>query len=608
MEYNYFLETKTSEKWQRIGIKRRSGVTVPLFSIFSNESTGIGEIHDLKLLVKWCLKNKMSIIQLLPLNDVGSDFSPYNTVSSFALDPMYITLSKLKHVNLGPFKKNLKDLKKSFPTGDTSVNYKIKEEKINLLNEIYSKSYTKGIKQFEQFKSENSYWLENYALFKILKELNNGISWENWDDESKNKNEIKINQLKVDYSDKLNFIYWVQWQLYEQFILLKKYASNNGILILGDLPFLVSRDSADVWAHRNYFDLSLSSGAPPDMYFANGQRWGMPPYIHKEIEIDNYAHLVSKLKYAENFYDLYRIDHFVGIFRIWTIDVNSDESEEGLNGKFIPSEEAVWEDNGKKLLDVMLSSSTMMPVAEDLGTVPDCSPKVLKEYGIPGMNVQRWVKDINYDFTSPKDYRINSISTLSTHDSSINLEWWKREAGTVDEKLFERLSLAKNISIEKYNIIKEILFDFSKYVNERLYWKEEIDTVDKFLAAFGFGQEFNSDIIKLYLESYDERRKYLKLINFEEMFGYKPTNEYQYKAMMKVLESSSIFSINLLQEWLMLDEKFFTRYGSESLRINTPGVPLNANWRYVLPYNLEYLLDIGINAKIKKMNEETGRM
>ena len=607
MDYNYFLETKTADKWHQIGLKRRSGVAVPLFSIYSNNSTGIGEFGDLKLLVKWCLKTGMSLIQLLPLNDVSSDFSPYNSVSSFALDPIYLTIGKMKNVNLTSFKKTLRDLKKSYPTGNNKVNYEIKKAKISILREIYAKSYAKGIKQFEIFKDRNLFWLKDYALFKVLKEINNGESWENWEENLKNRDEVLLKRTEEEFSDKLEFIYWIQWQLFEQFLLFKKYAKKNGVLIIGDLPFLVSRDSADVWSHNNYYDLSYSAGAPPDMYFANGQRWGMPPYNLEEIEKDAYTFVNDKLRYAENFYDMYRIDHFIGFFRIWSIDINSDYSEAGLNGKYVPADEINWEDHGKKILDEMLKYSKMMPVAEDLGTVPECSNKVLKEYGIPGINVLRWVKDENQVYTDPAKYRINSIATLSTHDSSITVEWWKKEAGTVDDKLFGRLSLAKNISIEKYESVKKVLFDFSKSTDGRLLWNDNIDTVDKFLEVFGFGYDFNWDLIKLYKESFGERRKYLKFINYENMYGYKPDKEFQYKSLKKVVESSSIFAVNLLQEWLMLDEKFLAKYQNESCRINTPGVMNDSNWRFAIPYNLEYMLDIGINEKINKLNTEAER-
>ncbi len=151
---------------------------------------------------------------------------------------------------------------------------------------------------------------------------------------------------------------------------------------MGDLPFLVSRDSADVWAYKNYFKLTLSSGAPPDMYFSMGQRWGMPPYSWDNIEAGNYSYIRERLLYAENFFDMFRIDHFIGLFRVWTIDLKTPEELKGLYGRFDPEDNYYWEEHGKKILEVINNSTTMLACAEDLGTVPDCSDKVLKEFSV----------------------------------------------------------------------------------------------------------------------------------------------------------------------------------------------------------------------------------
>ena len=163
---------------------------------------------------------------------------------------------------------------------------------------------------------------------------------------------------------------------------------------MGDIPFLVSKNSADVWAYKNYFKLDLSSGAPPDMYFSNGQRWGMPPYNWTNIAADNYAYIRHRLNYAQNFYNMFRIDHFVGLFRIWTIENKTPEEYGGMAGHFDPENENEWEHHGRTILSEMNQSTDMLPCAEDLGTVPVCSDKILKEFGVTGISVQRWEKNL----------------------------------------------------------------------------------------------------------------------------------------------------------------------------------------------------------------------
>lgn len=603
----YFNSVRTKKNWEKLGFKRRAGVVVPLFSIYSDKSNGIGDFCDLKQIVKWCSRTNISILQLLPLNDTGSDFSPYNSVSSFALDPMYISLKELKGVNIEPFKQKFRDLRKKFKNGNSILDYGIKEEKINLLKEIYSVSYVKDQKRFNLFKENNKYWLDDYALFKVLKEKYDGQGWEIWSEDVKSGDENILKKLSEEYGKQTEFYKWMQWQLFEQLQGFKKFASENSILVIGDIPFLVSRDSADVWSHRNYFRMDYSSGAPPDMYLSLGQRWGMPPYQWENLEADNFLYLKEKIKYAENFYDLYRIDHFIGIFRIWSIENSVPLETGGLEGKFIPEDENIWDAHGKKILDAMLEIENIMPCAEDLGTVPPCSYRVLEEYGIPGIDVQRWTRDWNstYNFTSPDKYRINSVATLSTHDSSSFAKWWEEEIGTADEGLFRRLCSEKNIIDDRYNEVTDLLFDKSHFPENRLLWKNEIDSVDKLLNILKLNRDESYKLITVYLESYNERRKFLEFSGIEQYDEINP--EFQKKALEKTLQSSSVFAINLLTEWLSLYDEHLKTFTNKNFRFNYPGIQNDTNWRMVIPVNIKQLQYLSINKTIKQMIDESGR-
>lgn len=625
MDYNILLNTKTSDKWKRTGIKRRAGVIVPLFSVYSNRSLCIGEIPDLKKIIQWCRKTKLSILQLLPMNDTGYDFAPFNALSSFALDPMYLSLYKLRNVNISPFKKAIRDLRHNFPSGQERINYGIKKEKINLLWKIFLRSYTNRIPKFENFIKENSYWLKNYALYKVLREQQNNKKWEDWEDGYRYKIDSVMNEFEKKNKEKIKFQYWLQWQLYEQFKLIKKYAGNTNILLAGDIPFLVSRDSADVWSNQNYFNLNRSAGAPPDVYFASGQNWGMPPYNWQEIENDGYSYLKSKLKYAENFYSMFRIDHFIGLFRIWTFNSNPQDEDKG-NGYFDPPDENSWESHGRKILDVIINCTGMLPLAEDLGTVPACSGKVLSEYGIPGTDVQRWTKSrdnsvINkyntgeeaeqfseyYDFILPEYYRINSVSTISTHDSSILTDWWHSEAETIDEKFFDNFCHSHWLDNWGINALKNSLFIPERTHNGRLFWKESINGVENLLDILGLDYNGAYELIQQFLYTYKERGKYCKYIEADKIYGDELDTDFIYKSLLKINQTASIFSIQLLQEWLCLDESFLSKCGQTSYRINFPGIVDDKNWSSVLPYSLEKLLTLDINKKISEIIEATGR-
>lgn len=612
VDYSFLKNTRTAEKWEKFGMRRRSGVAVPLFSVKSKKSIGIGEIPDLRHVVKWCEQTGNTIVQLLPLNDTGFDFAPYNSVSSFALDPMYLSVQSLKDVNLNPFKKDIRELRSKYDGGTDKVDYAVKQAKIDLLWEIFKRTYLKGNRKYENFLKDNEYWLKDYSLFRALKHRYNAC-WEQFPPEYRDRNPVALESFYAENRLKTDFHSWMQWQLFEQMKGVKKYAEEKNIFLMGDVPYLVSRDSADVWANRSMFNLELCSGAPPDVYFALGQRWGMPPYNRDEIEKSGYVYFRDKLKYASGFYDMYRIDHFVGFFRVWTVEMSEPENTCGLNGKFDPADENRWEETGKKLLDAILDNSDMLPCAEDLGTVPDCSGKVLWEYGIPGMDVQRWKKENDQSFVKNDGYRWLSVSTLSTHDSSSTVEWWHNEAGTIDGILFRRLCAKKGFTEEKTNSIISYLFDPEHSYYDRLMWRANAG-IEGITRAFGLSESECGDVISLYRESFGEKEKYLNLLGIEDederaaLLKGKSNLNFIRKNVEFISNSSSIFSILLLQEWLCLDENFLRKVEEKSYRINFPGVVNDANWTVILPYHLEKILNLDVNGEISGIVMKSGRI
>lgn len=610
MDYDYsrFLSTLAKSQWERIGLARRSGVAVPLFSIYSLSSIGIGELRDLKLMVDWCKLSGMSIIQLLPLNDAGFNFTPYDAQSGFALEPMYLSIESLWGVglkSLGSFGNEIKQLRKSFPTGGRRkrVNYKIKQAKLDLLWKIF-KDNQEFSEEFKNYIRENKFWLDNYALFKVIKERNSESSWEAWDKPLRQREPIALSRFEKENSEKMLFHKWLQWQLYEQFKMVKEYAQSKGVLLMGDLPFLVSRDSADVWGRQDYFKLNLASGAPPDMYFAQGQRWGMPVYSWDEIARGDYDFIKEKLKYAEHFYDLFRIDHAVGMFRVWTIAMDEPIAHAGLRGKFDPQDESVWEAQGRRLLSVFTLSTRMLPCAEDLGVIPYCSFKVLEEYGIPGIDIQRWMKDWgkSYDFKPSEQYRDASVAAISTHDSSILRNWWDYEAGTVDGQLFQRKCHEAGVHFES---VKDKIFDMENSLHGRLRWKGQVHSPEVLLNTLGCQEERCKDIVNLYRESYGEKKKFCAYLGLADEPKESCPNELIRKAIEKASAARSIFSIQLLIDWLSID--CMCRCDDWNCRINFPGTISEKNWSLVMDLSLEEMLDLPINNVIRNINTRASR-
>ena len=605
IDYKPFLSSACGKIWKKIGAKRRAGVTTPLFSLYSKQSVGIGEAPDLKLLVDWCKKTGLSIIQLLPLNDVGFDFRPYDAQSSMAFDPMYLSLTDLADCGLQPFDKDIQELRKKFPAGGSRVNYGIKKAKLELLKKIFarSKACLKG-KKFLSYLRTNQSWLEDYAVFKAMKNEFRMAGWMDWPEEFRSKQPDTITAFKRKNKDEILFHEWLQWQLFEQFKDVKKYAAKHGVLLMGDIPFLVSRDSADVWAHQEYFKLDLSSGAPPDLYFAQGQRWGMPPYHWEKIAADGFHFLQRKIKYAENFFDLFRIDHFVGMFRLWTISLSEPLEHAGMHGRFDPPDEQLWKKHGQKILDVMIKSAKMLPCAEDLGVVPKCSYEILEEYKIPGSDVQRWVRNWgkDYKFKSGDMYRENSMAMISTHDTSAFCAWWEYEAGTVDEWFFRKKCEERGLS---FDLLKKKLFDAAHSGYGRLRWKPEIESVGMLLAILGKNRDEAWHIVDAYLGSYEERKFYWHHVGMTGPVEHRASNAFVRKALESVNHTRSIFSLQILQDWFSLED--FKNRDSWEYRINVPGSMGPQNWSLVAPFSLEAMQKLRVNKTIREIVVDSKR-
>ncbi|TRZ94905.1 4-alpha-glucanotransferase [bacterium] len=595
----------SQDNWKAVSFKRRAGVLVPLFSVYSQKSLGLGDLSDLKLVIDWCSQTGNSILQFLPMNECGPLFCPYDSISAFALEPMYLCLEKIPLSTSKDFKSRIKEVRAKFPTGNHNVNYAIKEEKLNLFWDIYIQEGRSHLRQLENFQKNNAYWIDDFALFKVLKYHQAGRPWYDWDEVYRNRDQTSLANFRKEHAREINFQVWLQWQLNKQFKEIKRYAQAKKILLKGDMPLLVSRDSADVWVHPKLFKLDFAAGAPVDSYCAKGQRWGMPTYNWDKISASGYRYLKDKLKYAENFYDILRIDHVVGLFRIWSIPYNEPLENKGLNGFFDPDDEDNWSEHGRRILRVMLENTNMLLCAEDLGVIPRVCPETLKSFAIPGNDVQRWVKDWNlkHDFLDPADYRVLSVTMLSTHDTTNWAAWWQYEAGTVDQELFMRMCASRGID---YNYIKNSLFDLSLSRYGRLRWLKNINSVDNLANILGKRREEISDFIELYENSYMEKEKLWKHLKIKGLMKEGADKEIISCVLKKNLESSSVFCIQTIIDWLYPTGLF--KENPYKYRINTPGTISPNNWSLVAPLSLEKLLSQKFNKDIRGMIISSGRL
>jgi 4-alpha-glucanotransferase len=420
--------TANYEKVKKIN---HHGIALPLFSLRNPQSSGIGEFLDLIPMIEWCSKIGFDVIQLLPLNDSGSDSSPYSAQSAEALHPIYLSLTALPYV-----KEVIPDWEEEFQrlsvcNSSQRFNYDtVLHNKLDFLWRYFEAVFPKfqNAPEFQAFVL-NEPWLEDYVLFKVLKKFHHEHAWWDWGTFAKNKNKEFLRSFKEEFEHEMNFHMLVQFLAFSQWAKVRQAAVQFKVFLKGDIPILINRDSADVWANQEIFQLEYAAGAPPDMYSEEGQYWGFPIYNWAKSEETGYAFWKMRLKVAEKLYDIFRLDHIVGFFKIWAIPYGKPSKE----GFFIPQDQNLWIPQGKKILEMMLASTSMLPIGEDLGAVPPEVRQTLRELGIPGTKVIRWERKWNEDrsYIPIDEYIPESMTTVSTHDSSVLAEWWLEDGEEV---------------------------------------------------------------------------------------------------------------------------------------------------------------------------------
>lgn len=407
------------------------GVMVPLFSIRTERNFGIGEVLDLLPLIDWTADHHLHLVQILPVHETSPmETSPYQALSGFALDPIYLSLlawedfkksdAANRAFSSAATQEELRRLKES-----KEVRYEaIRRLKAPLLEQTFRsfldtewKKKSERARSFERFIEEHSDWLEDYALFRLLKEENHWRYWKEWPAPYRDRNQPELKKLRHQNEERLLFFKYLQWALTEQWKEVREHAKRRNVLIMGDLPFLVSRDSADVWSHPNSFSAVDSVGAPPDVFNDQGQDWGLPLFNWEVMEKRNFLWWRLRIQHAREHYDLIRLDHVVGFYRVWVIP------KEGAP-HFEPGEEDEQIKRGRQLLSAIIEEAGMcIPVAEDLGVIPDFVRETLTQFGIAGHKVLRWEKR-DHVYLDPKDYPFISLATTGTHDTSTLMNWW----------------------------------------------------------------------------------------------------------------------------------------------------------------------------------------
>jgi 4-alpha-glucanotransferase len=320
-----------------------AGVAIPVFSLRTKKSFGVGEFSDIKLLADWASTAGLKLIQLLPINDTiathtSMDSYPYAAISAFALHPLYINLDTVagtKHVALiKPLKRKQKQLNLL-----ADVNYEeVMRFKISVLQELYhaEKETLKSDPLYFEFFEFNRKWLVPYAAFCFLRDKNKTPDFTKWKS-NKSYDEDSIQQLvspgQKHYHD-IAIYYFIQYHLHLQLKEAVEYAHNLGTVIKGDIPIGIYRYGCDAWMNPQLYNMDEQAGAPPDDFAVKGQNWGFPTYRWDKMQQDGFSWWRNRFEQMSNYFDAFRIDHILGFFRIWSIPV---DSVEGIMGRFVPA-------------------------------------------------------------------------------------------------------------------------------------------------------------------------------------------------------------------------------------------------------------------------------
>ena len=491
IQQNEVVVYELQQSWFSIPLWKGAGTVIPVFSLRSEGSFGVGDFGDLKMMVDWCAKTGQNILQVLPINDTTithtwQDSYPYNSISIYALHPQYTDLRQLPAIKDEALKAKFEALRQEL-NALTQIDYeRMMTAKMEYLQVLFKQEGTnmKRRASYKQFVEANKEWLEPYARFCFYRDKYGTATFSEW------PKELPKADQKV-----LDFWYFVQYNLDQQMRAAHEHARKNKVILKGDIPIGISRDGVEAWVEPRYFNLNGQAGAPPDPFSEDGQNWGFPTYNWDEMLKDDCSWWVRRFRKMAEYFDAYRIDHVLGFFRIWEIPV---PEKSGLMGQFAPalgmsreeieaygiyghlddlflvdhkrddrwhpriaiqfkpayqqlSEEEkdnfnrlyndyfyrrnnqYWYNEAMKKLPRLTQATRMLVCAEDLGMVPDCVPWVMNELRILSLEIQSMPKDPHVRFGQLQLNPYRSVCTISTHDMPTLRQWWDEDEGRTQD-------------------------------------------------------------------------------------------------------------------------------------------------------------------------------
>jgi 4-alpha-glucanotransferase len=432
-------------------VGRHAGLLLPLFSMPSTRSWGIGEIGDLARATVWLGSAGLDFLQLLPINEMAAgQNSPYSATSAMAIDPIYIAVDAVQDFRdlgsngLSPADRTAIEACQSSARIDYA---EVRSLKTRALRRAFDgfiettwRTRLPRAERLRRFVHAQAWWIEDYALFRAIHDREGaGRPWLEWPTLLRDRHPDALADARADLSREVLFHQYQQWLADEQWRAARRLMDRVGVF--GDFPFMVAADSADVWAHQHDFWLEASVGTPPDAFSETGQDWRLPPYRWDVVSRGRFRWLRDRARRSGALFDGYRVDHLVGFYRTFV------RPPGGAAPFFTPKTEAAQIALGERILRLLRSAGPFV-IAEDLGTIPDFVRASMTRLRLPGYKVLRWERDWDVPgqpFRDPRTYPAVSVATSGTHDTPSMAAWWD-EAGASDREAFlEVIQPEKNL-------------------------------------------------------------------------------------------------------------------------------------------------------------------
>jgi 4-alpha-glucanotransferase len=412
---------------------------IPLFSLSSTRSWGVGEFLDLPDAACWLRAAGQSFIQILPITEIPeADTSPYSALTAMALDPIYIALPAVDEFqSLGGEAGLSAEDREALARVRASerVDHRtVRSLKARALRRAFAQFQAAEIpidtaraERFRRFADTEAGWLDDYALFQALRGVNALRPWWDWPAPLARRDREALGEAHGALAAEIAYRKYVQWIASEQWAAARR--ASRPLQIFGDVPFMISADSPDVWTQQNEFIFDATVGVPPDAFSETGQDWGLPPWRWEVMAEDGYEWMKRRAERTAALFDGFRLDHLVGLYRTYIRP--KDRSRQPY---FAPPDEPTQLELGERLVRIYQDSGAEI-VAEDLGTVPDFVRASLRRLDVPGFKVLRWERrwhDPGQPFIDTPDYPEISVATTGTHDTEPLVTWW--ESASADER------------------------------------------------------------------------------------------------------------------------------------------------------------------------------